>query len=152
MLMELATSPLGVLLEFVKQKVRSPSTCSTDTVSLLLYLLSPIASEEPANNDVQSDDVKLSNRANASTRGRHVKSVKTKIAAKIAIFQNTKEDTNGGLRCQDKLIVAIQVFNTASKALSEYVKKAPIRQRNGSGKKEESITQNKTESKCPLQP
>ncbi|KAL1962921.1 hypothetical protein VTN77DRAFT_9017 [Rasamsonia byssochlamydoides] len=116
------------LPESVKQAVRSPSTCSASTVSSLQILLRCSSKPNSENGRSSSKSTKSSKSASSSataTRVKSSRSAKSKNAAKVAVFQGPAEVQDAvHLSQQEKLVLATEVFNAASKALSDTLQRS----------------------------
>ncbi|KKZ63474.1 hypothetical protein EMCG_02205 [[Emmonsia] crescens] len=106
----------------VKQAVKSTSTCTSETTLLLRKLLSPNSAVSTHYYDEQPRDVKSARRPRSSTARKVPKSAQSKTAAKYVLSQTSLGKENGGLSQKEKLVLATDVFNSASKALSDYMK------------------------------
>lgn len=105
-------------VESLKEAVRSPSSCNPDIVSILKQLLLNSA-------DVHhlQTDTKQSRQFGKVADASRLKGtcVQPKLAAKVAVFPGT---TAGPASKNKKLALATEIFNLASKTLSEYSKKS----------------------------
>ncbi|KAL2385604.1 hypothetical protein RJZ90_001165 [Blastomyces dermatitidis] len=120
--MEETARSIRALEASVKQAVKSTSTCTSDTTSLLKKLLSPNSAPSTHYHDEQPKNVKSTRRPKGSTVRKVSKPYQLKTAAKYAPSQ-TFDGTDSGLLSQrEKLVLATDVFNSASKALSDYMK------------------------------
>ncbi|KAH8700767.1 putative separin [Talaromyces proteolyticus] len=111
------------LPESVKEAVKSTTTCTASTVASLQSLLR--STTKPASSEKARSNSK-STKATASTvtRTKSTRSVNPKIAAKVAVFQPSATDIKGDeetqqLSVQDRLVLATEVFNAVSRALSD---------------------------------
>lgn len=116
------------LPESVKQAVRSPSTCSASTVSSLQLLLrcpTKSASDNGRSSSKTTKNSKSATSSTTATRAKSSRSVNAKIAAKVAVFQGPAEVQDAAdLSQQEKLVLATEVFNAASKALSDTLQRS----------------------------
>ncbi|PGH09348.1 hypothetical protein GX51_00791 [Blastomyces parvus] len=120
--MEEAARSIRALEASVKQAVKSTSTCTSDTTVLLKKLLSPNSAAYNDHHDEQPKNVKSIRRPKVSTVRKVSKTSQSKTAAKYAPSQTSDGTDNGLLSQREKLVLATDVFNSASKALSDYVK------------------------------
>lgn len=144
----------GTLTESVKQAVKSPSTCLPYTVTSLQHLLQ--SNQQAGTNETngQSKGEKpttttaTTRRTAATTRSKAAtKTVRPGIAAKVAVFQTPIAESGKQLSHQEKLVLATEVFNNASKALSEELRSPTAKSTN----KSEGYGQRTPASKRPLQ-
>lgn len=146
--MAVKQSSPGTLAESVKQAVKSSSTCLPYTVTSLQHLL------QSDQTNVPPKDEQPTKRTATSTRSKPAKAVKPRIAAKVAVFQAPAGESEGcQLSQQEKLVLATEIFNNASKTLSEELKAPAARrqQQSESGNKSEACGQRTPSSKRPLQ-
>ncbi|OAX82741.1 hypothetical protein ACJ72_02910 [Emergomyces africanus] len=120
--MEETSRPIRVLEASVKEAVKSTSTCTSATTSSLKKLLSLNAAASTHVRDDQPKDVKSARRPKGSTVRKVTKSVQPKSTPKYVLSQPSFGTQTAGLSQKEKLILATDVFNSASKALSDYVK------------------------------
>ncbi|EEH11136.1 separin [Histoplasma capsulatum G186AR] len=104
----------------VKQAVKFPSTCTSETTLLLKKLLSANSASTNAHDEARKS-AKSTRRPKQSTGHKVAKSVRAKTPAKYVPLK-TSLGTEDGLSQKEKLVLATDVFNSASKALSDYVK------------------------------
>lgn len=143
----------GTLAESVKQAVKSSSTCLPYTVTSLQQLLQSNQRDGSNETDGQSKIEQSTRRTAASTRSKPAKAVKPRIAAKVAVFQTPIGESEGQLSQQEKLVLATEIFNNASKALSEEFKTptAKHQQQSELSNKGDTCGQRTPSSKRPLQ-
>ncbi|KAK2806302.1 hypothetical protein FQN51_007343 [Onygenales sp. PD_10] len=104
----------------VKQAVKSTSTCTSDTTSSLTRLLLPA---ESLHRDAERPkSVKPIRRAACSTGRKAPKPVQPRSSTKLATCPLSADTQGDSLSQKEKLILATEVFNTASKTLSDYIK------------------------------
>ncbi|KLJ07565.1 hypothetical protein EMPG_16955 [Blastomyces silverae] len=120
--MEETARSIRALEASVKQAVKSTSTCTNDTTSLLKKLLSANSAASTHYHDEQPKNVKSTRRPKGSTVRKVPKPSQSKTAAKYAPSQTLDGTDNGLLSQREKLVLATDVFNSASKALSDYMK------------------------------
>lgn len=121
--MEATELSIRARTESVKQAMKSAHTCTSDSVVLLRQLLGSLSTNECSVNDgAKVNDARATSRAAVSRSRRSPKTVQPKTAAKIATFQKSNEREAHSLPQKEKLILATEVFNAASKAISEYLK------------------------------
>ncbi|KAK2738484.1 hypothetical protein FQN57_006999 [Myotisia sp. PD_48] len=106
------------LADSVKRALRHPSSSSNGTVATLRQLLTVTAMDERPKRPESTRRVQLKASARTVTRA-----VNPRIAAKVAVFQAPNDSNLPLLSGQDRLVLATEVFNIASKSLSEYLKK-----------------------------
>ncbi|KAJ5317341.1 hypothetical protein N7508_001849 [Penicillium antarcticum] len=122
--MAVTVLPASSLTESVKQALRSTTTCSDATVLSLTTLLrgSPKAPENPTRRT-------KSTREPASTsRTRTARTVKSKAGSETAL--QSLVDHDAGLSCQEKLVLATEVFNATLKSLTEASKISTVKRQN----------------------
>ncbi|KAF3484017.1 cell division-associated protein bimb [Arthroderma uncinatum] len=112
---------LDSLADSVKQGLQHPSKCSNTTVATLRQLLTS------ATNDAKPKETKSTKRVTANpTSSKPSRTVKIRAAAKASVpTQSTGEADAPLLSKHEKLVLATEVFNIASKLLSEHIKKVP---------------------------
>ena len=120
------------IVESVKHAIRSSSSFSDSTVSSLQILLNGRASADGSANDrrkvLKSSSKAIPTRLNAS------RSTRARTAAKATVCQSqTEKQDDMRLSLQERIVLATEVFNAASKALSD-------------------VLQHATSSKTPLRP
>lgn len=121
--MEATDISVRARVESVKQAMKSAHTCTSDTVTLLRQLLGSISVNECFINDsTKTNDVRATSKTATGRSRRSPKAVQPKIAAKVATSQKNNERETHGLPQKEKLVLATEVFNFASKAISEYLK------------------------------
>jgi separase len=101
-------------LEFVKEAVKSTTTCTASTfasLQLLLQATTPTTQNSRLAKKIPSTSTK-SVACTKSTR-----SVKSQSEAKVEVTTNSQDAA--GLSAQQRLVLATEVFNTTSKALAD---------------------------------
>jgi separase len=129
--MALKTAPADAsLVDSVKEAVKSATSCTPSTVSSLQSLLrctKPVVEKGRPNNKT----TKLSNATTASATGTVTRTKSTRqIAAKVAVYQSSDDvKSDDELSVQERLVLATEVFNAASKALSDVLasQKSPLK-------------------------
>ncbi|PGH17135.1 hypothetical protein AJ79_01273 [Helicocarpus griseus UAMH5409] len=136
----------------VKQAVKSTSTCTSETTSLLQRLLAPSSSAGTRYHDEYPKDVKQTRQTKSSTSRRATKPAQSTTRSRNAISR-TRGENNEGLSQREKLVLATEVFNSASKALSDYVKLSSTCQSSRQSIRSIAATpQKKLTPRRPLQP
>ncbi|OJD25882.1 hypothetical protein ACJ73_02744 [Blastomyces percursus] len=120
--MEETARSIRALEASVKQAVKSTSTCTSDTTSLLKKLLSANSAGSNHYHDEQPKNVKPTRGPKVPTVRKVPKLSQSKTAAKYAPSQTIDGTSNGLLSQKEKLVLATDVFNSASKALSDHMK------------------------------
>ncbi|KAE8551098.1 hypothetical protein EYB25_007332 [Talaromyces marneffei] len=116
----------------VKTAVKSTTTCTTSTLTSLQSLLQPTPPASEKTKTVRRTQTSASSKS--VTRTQSTRSRNPPTTAKVDVSQPTAVVQDGeGLSIQQRLVLATEVFNTASKALSDAL-------------------QRKAPSKSPLQP
>ncbi|KAL2000566.1 hypothetical protein VTN02DRAFT_2896 [Thermoascus thermophilus] len=137
--------------ESVKRAVRSPETCSASTVSALQILLrssSSSSKDDPEKTGSEKRKAARTAKSASSTRSRS-----SKTAAKVAVFQTSSDlRDEARLSLQEKLVLATEVFNAASKALSDALQAPTVKSRTGKLDNGEVAVPRTPASKTPLQP
>ncbi|KAJ9192341.1 hypothetical protein DTO027B5_3575 [Paecilomyces variotii] len=141
----------GSLVESVKQDIKSLASCTNSTVSSLQTLLRPSSNTdaEKATNS-QKRETRTTRATTASRNSRSTRTAKSKTATKVAVFQApTDIQDEARLSRQEKLILATEVFNVASKTLSDALK-APASRRQVANTPDQ--VQRTPNTKTPLRP
>ncbi|KAK2765484.1 hypothetical protein FQN54_008338 [Arachnomyces sp. PD_36] len=145
--MAVIKSSPGTSADSVKQAVKSSSTCLPYTVTSLQRLLQSNQQDGSNGADGQPKDAPTTKRTTTSSRSKPAKAVNPRIAAKVAVFQAPTSENEAQLSQQEKLVLATEIFNNASKALSEELKNPTTRCQQQS----ENYGQRTPSSKRPLQ-
>ncbi|EGE01771.1 separin [Trichophyton equinum CBS 127.97] len=140
---------LPMLADSVKHDLQHPSKCSTRTVTTLRQLLIGTVSDE------LPKGTKTSKRANGSKpSSKSTRTVRVRGTSKnTPPSQPTNEENTPVLSEHEKLVLATEVFNIASKLLSEHIKKhsAP-RITKTAGENGSQRVRTTSPAKVPLQP
>ncbi|ODH53690.1 hypothetical protein GX48_00108 [Paracoccidioides brasiliensis] len=120
--MEESACPIHALEVSVKQAVKSATTCSPETTALLRRLLCLSSTASTQHRDEQPIDVKSTRRPKSSKNRKTPKPVQPKFSAESFRSQTQFGAENGRLLQKRKLVLATEVFNSASKALSDFIK------------------------------
>lgn len=140
----MATQSMQSLINSVRSSVQSPLTCTSDTISLLRNLLAAAQDERKPTGRKPTKTVKTA----PTTRKTRPLSSRT---AKVAVFQPDPELAVPIVSKSTKIALATDIFNTSSKALSEFIKqrssKPVIKFR-----KSDASTRAPLSPKKPLQP
>ncbi|KMU86375.1 separin [Coccidioides immitis H538.4] len=142
----MANQTLHSLVDSVKSSVLSPSTCTSDTVSLLRKLLSAVDDERKTGERKSAKTVK----AGSSSR-RQPRTGNSRATTKVAVFQTRTESPIPPLSKQNKIALATEIFNASSRTLSEHIKLQSPRPFDNALKKN-TVTKNPGSPKKPLQP
>ncbi|KAM5443641.1 separin protein [Microsporum ferrugineum] len=137
------------LTDAVKQDLQHPSKCSSATVTTLRQLLTGDI------NDEKPDGIKPTKRvATNKTSSKSSRTVKIRATSNSSVPpQSTNEANATILSKHEKLVLATEVFNIASKLLSEHIKKLSSSRRiKTSGENGKQAERNGSLSKTPLQP
>lgn len=138
------------LVESVKRAVRSSETCSASTVSSLQILLRSSSKDDSEKNS--SDKRKTARTAKSTASSARSKSSAT-AKSKLAVFQAPDDlEDEARLSRQEKLVLATEVFNAASKALSDALQTPPFKSRAGTLRDNGEVSVQRTPTKTPLQP
>ncbi|PGH18953.1 hypothetical protein AJ80_04280 [Polytolypa hystricis UAMH7299] len=119
--MEASTLPPRARCDLIKQNIKSAPKCTADTLSLLQQLLGIPTTDNVRHNDAL--EAKVTERTTDTAARRRVRAAQPRVAAKLAGFQKKcveKEPTC--LPQKDKLVLATEVFNIASKTLSDHLR------------------------------
>ncbi|OJD12660.1 hypothetical protein AJ78_06782 [Emergomyces pasteurianus Ep9510] len=120
--MEETARSVRALEASVKEAIQSIFTCTSETTSSLKKLLSSNSAAASHHRDDQPKDVKSARRPKGPTVRKNTKSVQPKSTAKYVLSEPALGAAPAGLSQKEKLILATDVFNYASKALSDYIK------------------------------
>lgn len=134
--MAVTALPASSLTESVKQAVRSTKTCSDTTVSSLQTLLRGSPENKTARKTKKTKDITATSSRTKTTR--------PKTPANEALGE---QDTVG-LSCQEKLVLATEVFNATLKTLTD-ASKIPVTKRQAPSADETSIRETKSTGKTP---
>lgn len=146
--MDMSNSPA---LVSVKEAVQHPSKCSHDTVLLLRRLLS--ASDTQHDNGQNKSSTSGRRPASRPPSRKTTRTTRARTATKVPVYQTSTPACDASLSKHDKLVLATDVFNTASKSLSDYIKvQAPLSMRKTTEPKRRVEDARKTTPKKPLQP
>ncbi|KAL1884798.1 separin protein [Paecilomyces lecythidis] len=119
----------GSLVESVKQDIKSLASCTPSTVSSLQTLLRPSNPDAEKTASSQKRDTKTTKAGTISKNSRSTRTTKSRTAAKVSVFQApTDIQDEARLSRQEKLVLATEVFNVASKSLSDALK-TPVSRR-----------------------
>ena len=136
------TLPISAL-ESVKKAVQQPSKCSQDTVLLLRRLLTA--------SDIQQSDEW--NKSASTGNRRTTRAIRARTNTKVPVYQTPTSDNESVLSKHQKLVLATDVFNAASKSLSELIKtQAPLSTLKTAENKRRIGDTRITTPKKPLQP
>ncbi|OGE56896.1 hypothetical protein PENARI_c002G00625 [Penicillium arizonense] len=124
--MAVTVLPASSLTESVKQALCSTTTCSDATVLSLTTLLrgSSKATENPTRRTKSTREP-----APATNRARTARATKSK-AGNEAVLQSLVDHDAAGLSCQEKLVLATEVFNATLKSLTEASKGSVAKRQN----------------------
>lgn len=135
-------------VESVKRAVRSSETCSASTVSSLQILLRSSPKDDSEKTGSEKRKTARTTKSASSTRSKS-----SKAAAKVAVFQTSADlQDEARLSLQEKLVLATEVFNAASKALSDALQGPTPKSRTGKLDNGEVAVPRTPTSKTPLQP
>ncbi|KAJ5775905.1 uncharacterized protein N7511_000916 [Penicillium nucicola] len=120
--MAVTVLPASSSTESVKQALRSTTTCSDATVMSLTTLLrgSPKAAENPTRRTKSTREP-----ASTTARTRTARVTKSKAGSEAAL--QSLVDHDAGLSCQEKLVLATEVFNATLKSLTEAAKGSTVK-------------------------
>src|SRR4051812_24707391 len=113
--MAVTVLPASSLTESVKQALCSTTTCSNATVLSLTTLLRG-SSKATENSTRRTKSTREP--ASATNRARTARATKSK-AGNEAALQSLVDHDAAGLSCQEKLVLATEVFNATLKSLTE---------------------------------
>ncbi|KAI9930113.1 hypothetical protein ASPWEDRAFT_167781 [Aspergillus wentii DTO 134E9] len=137
-------------VESVKHAVRSTSTCSNATVLALQTLFRGASKGIP---EIETSTVRRGAKGTKDTvaatgRTKAVRgATKTKISPKNATINTVVEKDGSRLSCQERLVLATEVFNTTLKTLSDELKLSASKRQLSSADETRSASTN-----VPLQP
>ncbi|KAK2872033.1 hypothetical protein FQN49_002609 [Arthroderma sp. PD_2] len=139
---------LGSLTDSVKQGLQHPSKCSNTTVTTLRQLLMGATHEEIPK------ETKLTKRTTANkTSSKPARTVKVRAAARAPVPPEPANEASALILSKhEKLVLATEVFNIASKLLSEHIKRlSASRSTKSHGENGNQCARNNSPSKTPLQ-
>lgn len=122
-LMAVATLPSDSSVESLKQAIRSTSTCSNATLlSLQTLLRGPSRTSTEVDNYTSRRNEKYAKISAATVRSRTTRATRSKTGVKSATLYPPIDTDAGRLSCQEKLVLATDVFNITLKTLSDATK------------------------------
>lgn len=149
--MAVATLLVDSPVESVKQAVKSASTCSNATLLSLQALLRGSSRSSPdIENNTSRRNEKFTKGSAVTARSRATRGVvRSKTPVKAAALHPLTDKDGARLSCQEKLVLATEVFNTTLKTLSDALKVS------GSKRQLQSCDEERPQSRAhkdPLQP
>ena len=147
--MDLLSTPV---LESVREAVQQPSKCSHDTVLLLRRLLS--ASDIQQSDERNKSAVTDSRPESRPSSRRTTRTTRARTTTKVPVYQTSTSYSEASLSKHEKLVLATDVFNAASKSLSEFIKNEALINTNrpAEANKRRAGDARITTPKKPLQP
>ncbi|KAL1954495.1 hypothetical protein VTO42DRAFT_1106 [Malbranchea cinnamomea] len=138
-------------LDLVRDAVQHPSKCSPDTVVLLRQLL---GSCNTPHSDERSRSATPDSRPSSRQPSRKVtRATRSRTTTKLSVYQTSAIEDDASLTKHDKLVLATDIFNTASRSLSEYIKIQAPRDTSRTPETKKRIAEGRgTTPKKPLQP
>lgn len=132
------------LVESIKNSLQHPSLSSTDAVTTLHRLLEGTAKDEQPKGTGRTKRT-----VSVTAKAKPTRSTNSRGIAKVTVFHSPTEPEPCVLSKQEKLSLATEVFNYASKSLSEYIKTQKLSHHAETKTKRISIRE--TPTKTPLQ-